>query len=360
MRTRRVIVFAFLLVLACFLVWWLWLRDEALVAGAKPAALTRPAAKVAPSTAPATKAPNPTVPGTSGRKPDLNAGQLQELMNNANRPISFFGKVIDQDDNPVPGVKVTLQIRYMKTVGPVGIGDTFAEPSLTTGADGRFALSGAKGSLLGLKALTKDGYEPSPKAFNGSYWYWRDKNPYQPDPDHPEIFRMWKKAGAEPLIRKGISAGLQYDGTPMTFDLLSGAKTQSGGDLRVALDRNPRQIVYGQRNYEWTLTIESLNGGMIESNDEQMYRAPADGYQPKLVVHMAADNPDWTDEKSVELYLKLRGGTMYGRAELKVLVGSDRATTPFYITAFLNTRGSRNLEYDSTQDVRNEPSRIKQ
>ena len=81
-----------------------------------------------------------------------------------------------------------------------------------------------------------------------------------------------------------------------------------------------------------------------------MYRAPADGYQSKLVVHMDANDPKWTDEKSFGLYVKLRGN-LYGRAEVKALVGSDRATTPFYLTLYVNPSGSRNLEYNSLQDV---------
>ncbi len=42
---------------------------------------------------------------------------------------------------------------------------------------------------------------------------------------------------------------------------------------------------------------------------------------------------------------------LYGRAEVKALVGSDRATTPFYLTSYVNPSGSRNLEYNSLQDV---------
>lgn len=345
MRTRRVIVIALLFVFACFFVWWLWLRSAT-----KPEVKPTASAAITKTGGGSTAAANPTPPGTSAAKPDLKT-QLQELMNDANRPISFFGKVVDQDGNLLSGVKVTLQIRYTKSVGPAGIGDTFDYPVLMTGEDGRFTLKGARGALLAVKALEKSGYEPSVKALRSSYWYWREpKDAFHPNADQPEVFRMWKRAGAEPQVRKGISAGLHYDGTTATFDLLTGSLGDSGGDLRVTLVRDPQQIKYGQRNYEWTLTVESLSGGLIVSNDEQMYRAPADGYQSRLVVHMAANDPKWTDETSFNLYVKLRGN-LYGRAEVKALVGSDRATTPFYITSFVNPSGSRNLEYDSKQSL---------
>ena len=280
--------------------------------------------------------------------------QLQEIMSNGNRPISFFGKIIDQDGNPIPDVKVTFTIRYIKEVGPIGIGDTFKYPSVKTGADGRFALTDEKGSLLVIKSFEKAGYEPSPKAFDGTYWYWRDKDPYQPDADNPKLFYMWKKAGAETLVRKGIGHAIRYDGSPTTFDLLTG-KVASNGDLRVTLIRTPQQIIYGQRNYEWTATIEVPEGGLLLSTAEQMYLAPSDGYEKKVTIHMNADDPQWTNTQNAALYLKLRGGKYYGRAKLEFMVGSDRDTTPFSITSFVNPSGSRNLEYDPTQNIIKDP-----
>lgn len=356
---KRAVILVLLIALLAFLAWWLWARGAA-----KPAAESKPtdspslAAKASQSVSSATQAGSPAPAGTSAAKPDLKA-QLHEIMSNANRPISFYGKVIDQDGNPISGVKVTLQIRYMKEVGPVGIGDTFSEPTLTTGADGLFTLTDAKGSLLGLKALKKDGYEPSPKAFNGTYWYWRDKEPYQPKAERPEIFRMWKKAGAEKLVDHDKMTRIPYDGTSVTFDLLTSDKVQSGGDLRVTLVRNPREITYGQRNYKWTLTVEAVDGGVIESSDEQMYRAPLEGYQPKLVVHMSANDQKWTDEKSVALYLKSRGGKHYGSVKLDVMVGSDKPTTGLSFRSFINPSGSRNLEYDPLQDAAKPPPAVK-
>ena len=270
----------------------------------------------------------------------------------ANQPIEFYGKVVDQDNNPIAGVKVKIGVRWTQELSLPGTSkDVFNRFELTTDAEGLFKLTDTKGSVLGIDALEKEGYEPSPRVTRQSYWYWSSGLPqkYTPDLRHPEIFRMWKDAGAERLVRKGIASPLRYDGTPTTLDLVNGSASNTG-DLRVTLMRNPQQIVSGQHNYEWTLTVEALNGGLIESSDEQMYRAPDEGYQSKLVVHMPANDPNWADEKSFNLYVKLRGN-LYGRAEVKALVGSDRATTPFYVTSFINPRGSRNLEYSSLQDV---------
>ncbi len=354
---KRTTILVLLIALMGFLAWWLWSH-----AATKPAAEMKPidsaplAANPTPPATLATQAASPAPTGASSAKPNLKT-QLQQIMNDANRPISFFGLVIDQDTNPIPGVKVTLQIRRTKEVGPVGIGDTFDYPTLTTGADGRFTLTGANGAILAVKSLEKPGYEPSVKALRSSYWYWREpKDAFHPNAGRPEVFRMWKKAGAEKLIDQEKMTRIPYDGTPVAFDLLTGDKVQSGGDLRLTLVRNPHRITYGQRNYEWTFTVEAVDGGVIESNDEQMYRAPAEGYQPQLVVHMSAADRKWADEKSVALYLKSRGGKHYGSVKIDVMVGSDKPTTGLSFRSFINPAGSQNLEYDPLQNVAKSPT----
>jgi len=345
MKKRAVIISV--LALVALLLLWLWLRDV-------PSARNQPSVAAGEASAPATaQSPNnrsmpaDAVTGTKDR-----LAFARDLMEKANRPIQFFGKVIDQDNNPIPGVRVTLEIRISKELAPNIIQDVFDRPVLTTDADGRFTLTDAKGALLGVHALEKAGYEPSEKAFRKSYWYWRDPSQvFHPNADRPEIFRMWRKSGAEKLVSQDRMTRIPYDGRVVTFELLTGRETAGGGDFRVALVRNPQQVKWGQRNYEWTLTIESVDGGLIASSDEQMYRAPADGYQARLVIHMPADDPQWTDDKSVEFYLKSQGGKHYSRVKLSVMVGSEKPTTGLSFHAFINPSGSRNLEYDPLQNV---------
>lgn len=350
---KRVIVISVVALVALLLL-WLWRGRLVPSDGSKPASTvesstTRSEQKTAPE-------PQASVPATATTAPSnqpTRLEQLREIARKSNKPIQFFGLVLDQDDNPIPSVKVTLAIRTAKEVTPGVIDDLFEHPIMMTGTDGRFALTDARGALLSVEAMEKSGYEVSEKSLNRAhYWYWRDPSQvFHPDADRPEIFRMWKKSGAEKLVSQDRMTRIPYDGRVVAFDLLTGRETAAGGDFRVALARNPQQVKWGQRNYEWTLTIEPVDGGLIVSSDEQMYRAPADGYQPRLVIQMPADDPQWTDDKSVEFYLKSQGGKHYSSVKLSVMVGSEKPATGLSIRSFLNPSGSRNLEYDSLQTV---------
>lgn len=277
---------------------------------------------------------------------------LRDLAKKANRPISFYGKVIDQKDNPVPGVKVTVAIRTANEPIAGIVSDMFAYLVVTTDMQGRFSITDAKGALLTVKSLEKPGYEASTRTINKSYWYWRDPSQiFTPDSDDPELFRMWKNEGAEKLVLQELMTRIPYDGSAVTFDLLSGRQGATGGDFRVTLIRVPEQIQWGQRNYDWTLSIEAAEGGLIESSDEQMFQAPEEGYLPRVVFHMPRDAADWTDEKAAAFYIKSRGGKLYGRIEISVMVGSDKSTTGFSFRSAVNPTGSRNLEYDPLQNL---------
>jgi len=324
------------LILLGLLAWWFWPR-------------------LAPPTIARTNPDGSPIPLTPAQLQDLKDYEMPRmlaLMAKANRPIEFYGKVVDQNGNPIPSVKVSLDIKLIKIPAPGELpGDMFDTYTLTTDANGLFSLTGAKGELLTVESLEKTGYDAAHKNINKGYWYWASIG-YVGNPKQPEIFQMWKRTGTEELVRKTFSTDLDVDGTSVFYDLLQGTQGFGNRDIVVSLVRNPQQIASGQRNYEWTATIEVPDGGLIISSDEQMYLAPQEGYQSQYVFHMPVMKsawksgavPGWKDQKDVAIYLKLRGGKYYGRAELKFVAGAPRLTTPFYLTSYVNPSGSRNLE----------------
>lgn len=348
-------LFLAVIALLVLLLWWL-LRPQQRPSVGKVAPTAEPTGQQTAGATNATAPITPTPTATPPPRPDK-LEFLRDLAQQSNRPIQFYGKVIDQDENPIPGVKVTLGVRTAKEPIAGLVGDVFDYPVVTTDTRGLFSITDAKGALLTIKSLEKTGYEASIKTVNKSYWYWRDPSQvFTPNPDAPEVFRMWKKQGAEKLVVHDKMTRIPYNGTSVVFDLLSGRQTSSGGDLKVTLIRNPEQIKWGQRNYDWTLTVEAVDGGVIESTDEQMFLAPAEGYQPKISLHVPANTSDWTDEKAVSFYVKSRSGKQYGQVEVNVMVGSDKPTTGFSFRSAVNPSGSRNLEYDPMQDVIRDPS----
>lgn len=336
------------LVLALILA-WLLLRRPAAKQSVAAAIDQKNIVEPSPSAVSSKALVNTPVTGPSGYAAKR-IEQVRGAMNDANQSISFYGKVIDQDGAPLPDVKVTLGVRRTSEILPGVTTDNSDRFILSTDQNGLFRLTNEKGALLGVKALEKAGYETSPKSMRYFWYYENEDKKYSPNADSPEVFRMWRLAGAETLLRKGIGTRIHYDGRTVIFDLQAEREVRSGGDIKVTLLRTPIQIRRGQDEYDWMATIEAMDGGVIISNDEFMYRAPESGYQSKLTILVSAQDPKWSSDQEVSFYLKSRG--MYARVRAKFMTDSEKPTTGFDIEAYINPApGHRNLEYNALQGV---------
>lgn len=284
---------------------------------------------------------------------------IRAIVKEGNVPIEFLGQVVDQENHPIEGVKVKAHSRETYEEEPGRAGTKWPTMEIMTDSDGMFRISGLRGDVLGIDSIEKDGYELTKKGeLSFSYHSGEIGRSYVPDLSKPVIYRMWKKGETEPLIAHKVEQRIPYDGTPVLFDLATGKEVNSGGDLRVTLMRNPQVIRWGDRNYEWKATFEAVGGGgLIESKDDFMYRAPESGYEPKIEIETKPGNPNWAMEKRIAFYLKSRGGQNYARVVLDLMTGSDKPKTGFSFESYLNPSGSRNLEYDPAKEIK--PERIR-
>jgi hypothetical protein len=118
----------------------------------------------------------------------------------------------------------------------------------------------------------------------------------------------------------------------------------------VKIDR-PQNVKWGARGYNWSCEIEGVGGGVIETQDEFMYRAPESGYLPRYDMSISASDGHWSDEAKRQFYLKSREGKVYARLEVEILANyQDKAV--FSVKYYANPSGSRNLEYAPPQRVR--------
>ena len=240
--------------------------------------------------------------------------------------IEFYGKAIDEKNNPVEGATV----RFSKgDLSPEGTTQLTAQSD----ANGRFSLTGVVGRGLGVR-VEKNGYCTSKlNRYAFEYAEFSDNNFYQPDPASPVIFNLLKKQEAEPLIyherELKISVGTS---TEITLDI--------GAKLQIELLTNPKP-----KEGPWSMRVSALTGGLHVCTEEFPFLAPADGYPPNLSLDDNTPKPP----KWAELYeggaFYLKSGLNYGRIEIQMISGKDWMR----IKSWLNPSGSRNLEFDPTK-----------
>jgi hypothetical protein len=247
-------------------------------------------------------------------------------------PMDTYGKVVDQDGQPVAGATVHGYLEFEDK-------DKEDKHDTTTDALGNFNFLGlhAKGLTL---VVEKVGYEGS---------YRGRPSGYVPDPNNPVVLQMWKLKGAEPMNHATLHAYIPCDGAVTRFDLLTGKKNPNGG-LFVSLTRNPLSIIKGKA-FDWTLTLQITNGGFQAITNIYPNEAPADGYQSNMIFHYEANSTNWTPQIQPQLYFKGENGQVYGRMTLKVMADFQPPPTLFDAEIYANPNGSRNLEFDGSREI---------
>jgi hypothetical protein len=276
--------------------------------------------------------------------------KLEEFVQTYNKshniPVEFYGQFIDQNGNPIAGVKMNVTIRQQYAVSAIERSSITKEiPLETTSAqDGRLAIRGEKGDSLHIDSIQKDGYLLSPK-IEKTYEYVSSIEPFHFDPQNPVIIKMWKELPVKEQLIIGSHVFGIDSGNVYTLDLIQGKKFagETAGDLRVTITR-PTDAKPGNK-YAWSVLIEAVNGGLVEapSDDEFMYLAPASGYEPKFEVELNPNDADWKKEINKWFFVRSRDSQVYGRIQVTVypIYNVHSAVELNYA---INPNGSRNLQ----------------
>src|ERR1700733_7157716 len=189
----------------------------------------------------------------------------QQAIASWNTPIEFYGKVIDENSNPVAGA--TINFRWATQTEDVSATTATTESDL----DGLFSLQGKRGRSLDV-SVGKVGYYNSRRDKTG-FLYALASDIYSPDRMNPVVFHLYKKGKGEALIEKDFPPGigqiwqLRHDGTLIELDLLNGTQVSAGnGQLKLEFLRDISNM--NVRPFDWKLQITAVGGGLVPTDEE--------------------------------------------------------------------------------------------
>jgi len=255
-----------------------------------------------------------------------------QLLADWQAPIEFYGRVIDENSNPVAGANITF--KWAEIPAPDGNRTATTESD----AEGLFSLHGKRGPSLAVW-VGKNGYY-APHRGQWGFNYALGPDIISPDPQNPIVFVLHKKGKGESLIVMKRNYGIPRDGTPVSIDLTTGATTTSkSGNLVVQCWTQDAGKRSGEK-YDWHCVVSIPGGGAVTNNEEFAFEAPENGYAPSLEIAMPADRPDWRDDVDLKFYYRLADGR-YGRMTFSMVAFGHHFCM---IDSVLNPSGSRNLE----------------
>jgi hypothetical protein len=212
----------------------------------------------------------------------------------------FYGRVIDQNGDPVPAATVSAS--------PNLDAGRRSSQETQTDSQGCFQIVGLRGESLNI-AVKKPGF-----TIEGHGVGIHNKNGPETSLSDRATLTMWKLKGAEPMIHNSENYKLKPDNRMYTIDLLSKKMVEgrdAAGDLVVQFQL-PGHI-NNREHYPWSFTMSVLHGGLLQvTNDDYLNEAPQRGYNPIYSVNVASSDSKWRDYDEATFYVKARKGSIYG------------------------------------------------
>ncbi len=270
-------------------------------------------------------------------KPRKDKGEeMKELLKAMDHPMEFYGKVIDQNNDPVVDAQVFVGTRNSN-------GDrNFV---LTTDKQGQFNIKNEVGFLVYVDKVVKKGYEYSYKNNPSGFHFDAEKeiDRHHPDPANPVIFTMRKKEPASIVFKHDFSFGLnQKNKYEQAVDVVRGhwkdLEKMGKWDDDEQADLLVNAILSDDKK-SFSVAFKSLDkdGGILEK-DELLYMVPEGGYEPVIKVKVPVNS-----NAKKHLYVKGRQGSMYARIDLELQAGSDGVGLK--LVTWANPKGLRNVDY---------------
>ncbi|MFL6589724.1 MAG: carboxypeptidase-like regulatory domain-containing protein [Chthoniobacterales bacterium] len=266
--------------------------------------------------------------------------QRERFVSAFNTPVSFFGRVLDQNDLPVPQANVKI------AANDKAFGGRPSEYFVKSDDKGFFSVEGIRGVTLSVE-VTKPEYRvipPTDGAVTSSgvfdYGLPASRTLHQPRRETPVTFRLYRPGVFEALEktpRKNIR--LAKDGTPRNIALDSVARHQ----VIVSCSTSDSAPARRDNQYDWRLKIVVPDGGLVAATDSYIAEAPPIGYRNEDVINEPASLPrdKWSDQVQRSYFIRFNDD-VYARVAFVMHAHGDHFIT---WESILNPKaGSRNLE----------------
>ena len=249
-------------------------------------------------------------------------------------PLIYFGKVVDESNQPISGVQVSYGANSANELGE----EVYNTGTVTTDERGMFKIDGVRGINL-MVQLSHPNYYAYPDNSTGFDKRAIPRKGYFSDNEvNAELFRMHSKGHPVSLVHRRGGADVPVNSGNATVEFDGQQDKQVIGVLEIEASGNTPKN-WSASHYDWSVRLTVPGGGLLESTNQFAFVAPDSGYQESIEINMNKSRPDWSDTISKSYFVKLSNGFL--RMEIRM-----RAKTPLYTSLeyFFNPDGSRNLE----------------
>lgn len=265
--------------------------------------------------------------------PERDKRNIGKILQAFKAPITFYGRVIDEEKQPVAGAKVHY------SAADQYFGDSSKYESISD-ESGFFSITGINGAGLYVN-VAKDGYYGTNESGAG-FGYGVPSGRQPPSKESPAIFVLRKKGIADSLIHvSSRQINVLDNGRSLNIDLSTGLAGRGNLQLESWIGDS------SQRRFDWRYRLSVPGGGLVERKEEFVFEAPIDDYQPVVEVNMPANAERWSSDVNKSYFAKLPDGK-YARFSINLYPGKRNFVV---LESYVNPApGNRNLEFAPTEE----------
>lgn len=252
--------------------------------------------------------------------------------------IDFWGKVVDQDGNPIHGVKCDLDIDAKNGI---------QKHVVFSDENGLFEIIDQKGASIYVE-VSKDGYKPTSDVTIGTdisarmIYYSIDAMPFYSPPakNAPQLFVLRKKnpiANIAHFVNKGVildkSGGIKKIKLASKDNLIE-IEVRCWSDAPVP---------FSYKKYNWSAEIRVVGADLQIISDRSVVEAPESGYKPAYKIEMLESNMNSWKATSIRenfFWIKFKDGS-FAKACIEIKTGRSHVVD---IDIWYNSNKSNNFE----------------
>lgn len=275
-----------------------------------------------------------------------------------NGHVEFYGKIVDQDGDPIEGVEVSAHSNFfteslVEQVAHRGRKIGKKKIKVVSDVEGDFVVSGYRAQTLVVTSLNKDGFLPQKMHETYSYSPSFPKSvKHEAVSSSPKVFVLIEESQTEPLIKKHWTRKITSDGVGYSFDLERSefAKIANPRYLKISVTAK-----YGSGDntigYPWTISLDLTEGGLVVTEDQLSNKAPEGPYRNHLTWSSSELGGSWSSDLKKTIYIKGAEGEFFSYIDLHVQVLPDNRGRVLMKT-LVNPAGSPILRYDPAKEIR--------
>ncbi|NNG00154.1 MAG: hypothetical protein HKM93_12290 [Desulfobacteraceae bacterium] len=267
------------------------------------------------------------------------------LMESSIIDIEFYGKLIDQYNEPVSGasVKFSALSSYFGYKGGAG--------EVETDQNGLFEIRNIEGTALRIYDIMKEGYQVSLKIQDHLFYpkitAQQKRSFTECTISNPCIFKAWKypddHKSTDKLVNDSFIESLISNGTIYSVDLFAYGRNKVSTDPKRGQFR--MFAFYEKGKDSWKFVIESDNTGLIQTKDLYTNEAPISNYTKHIEIK-STDDLLLTEDRNVivNIYFNIIDKKMYGRLRLRMRPWINDSKVSIKGMYTINTTGKRSLD----------------